>query len=132
MFFFKMTRSVIKPKEPEFVFHFTFFTTRTNFKPKQTQTNSFILVLSEAVTTRDNLHVRFGSHFCFKRSSHANRNNRKDKRSTKDNSPCLVCVCVLRGKGKAVSGVFRFAELLTTFRRSLWKVFLGAFVLGFN
>ena len=42
------------------------------------------------------------------------------------------CVCVLRGKGKAVSGVFRFAELLTTFRRSLWKVFLGAFVLGFN
>ena len=43
-----------------------------------------------------------------------------------------VCVCVLRGKGKAVSGVFRFAELLTTFRRSLWKVFLGAFVLGFN
>jgi hypothetical protein len=89
-----MTRSVIKPKEPEFVFHFTFFTTRTNFKPKQTQTNSFILVLSEAVTTRDNLHVRFGSHFCFKRSSHANRNNRKDKRSTKDNSPCLVCVCV--------------------------------------
>ena len=45
-------------KLTSFCFTF-FFTTRTNFKPKQTQTNSFILVSSEAVTTRDNLHFVF-------------------------------------------------------------------------
>jgi len=39
-----MMQDIITEEEqkPEFVlFHFTFFTTRTNFKPKQTQTNSF-------------------------------------------------------------------------------------------
>ena len=46
-------QGVIKMIWLEFIFRFTFFTTRTNFKPKQTQTNSFILVSSEAVTRSD-------------------------------------------------------------------------------
>ena len=38
------------------------------------------------------------------------------KTNAKQQRHCtLLGVCVLRGKGKAVSGVFRFAELLTTF-----------------
>ena len=41
------------------------------------------------------------------------------------------CVCVA-WKRESCERCFPFAELLTTFRRSLWKVFLGAFVLGFN
>jgi len=95
--------------------HFHVFSPREQIlnqnKPKQIRLSEFVfLVSSEAVTTCDIFVYRFASREAAMPTETVRKTEAKQQ-----GTHLAWCVCVLRGKGKAVSGVFRFAELLTTF-----------------
>ena len=81
--FEKMTKMSSKQKSQN-SFSFMMFTMRTNFlnQTKLKQIHLFCF-FSEAVTKRDDLHVRFCLPFCFRRSSHASKNLEQ----VEDNAP---------------------------------------------